>query len=73
MPKFKGKYLPYSPSQNMRDVSSYTFPSGEPKSPISNNSLVFNGKEWELPIDDEDFNFANFYPRNFSSPQPFGK
>ena len=73
MSKFKGKYLPYSLSQNMRNVSSDTLPLGEPNSPISNNSFVFNGKDWEMPIDEEDLNFANFYLRNCSSPQSFGK
>ena len=73
MSKFKGKYIPYSPSQNMRDLSSDTLPSGEPHSPMSSNSLIFNGEHWELPIDEEDLNFTNFQPRNCSSPQLMGK
>ena len=39
MSKFKGKYLPYSPSQNIRNVSSDTLPSREPNSPMSNNPI----------------------------------
>ena len=73
MSKFKSKYLPYSPSQNIRDLSTETLPSREPESPMSTNSLIFNGEHWELPIDEEDLNFLNFQPRNCSSPQPLGK
>ena len=56
----------------MRDLSTDTLPSGEPQSPMSTNSLIFNGEHWELPID-EDLNFQNFQPRNCSYPQPLGK
>ena len=73
MSKFKGKYLPYSPFQHMKNVSTDTLPSGKPNSPMSNNSLEFNGKGWEMPIDEEDLNLSNFHPRNCSSPQPSGK
>ena len=73
MSKFKSKYLPYSPSQNVRDLSTDTLPSREPESPMSSNSLIFNGEHWEHPIDEEDLDFQNFQPRNCSSPQPLGK
>ena len=73
MSKFKGKYLPYSPSQHITNVSTETLPAGEPNSPMSNNSLVFNGKDWEMPIDEENLDLENFHPRNCSSPPPFGK
>ena len=73
MSKFKYKYLPYSPSQCMTNVSTETVPSGEPDSPMSNHSLVYNGKDWEMAIDEEDLNFVHFHPRNCSSPKLFGK
>ena len=69
MSKFKGKYFPYSPSQHMTNVSTDTLPLGEPNSPMSNNSLVFNDKDWEMPIDEEDLNLLKFsYKKMFLTP-----
>ena len=41
-----------------------------PSSPKSTNSLVFDGKDWVLPLDTQDLDKEQFNPRVTSSPLP---
>ena len=44
---------------------------GDPDSPLSTNSLVFDGNKWVMPLDD--VNPRNFCPPRTSSPVPSNK
>ena len=71
MSSFKKKLLknytdettPYSPSKsvsriNLSNQSMESF--GDPDSPVSTNSLVFDGKNWVMPLDQDDVNPCTF-------------
>ena len=46
---------------------------GDPGSPLSTNSLVFNDKNWVMPLDQDDVNPRNFCSPRTSSPVPSSK
>ena len=84
MSSFKNKLLknytdertPYSPSKsvskiNLSNQSMESF--GDPDSPVSTNSLVFDGKNWVMPLDQDDVNPRNFCHPRTSSPVPSSK
>ena len=84
MSSFKRKLLknytdettPYSPSKSMSkiNISNQSIESfGDPDSPLSTNSLVFDGNKWVMSLDQDDVNPRNFYPPRISSPLPSGK
>ena len=65
MSSFKKKLLknytdettPYSPSKSMSriNLSNQSMESfGDPDSLVSTNSLVFDGKNWVMPLDEDD-------------------
>ena len=75
MSPFKKKLLknytdettPYSPSKSVSriNISNQSMESfRDPDSPLSTNSLVFDGNKWVMPLDQDDVN-----PRNFCSPR----
>ena len=45
----------------------------DPDSPLSTNSLVFDGKKWVMPLDEDDVNPRNFCPPRTSSHVPSSK
>ena len=62
--------MPYSPSQRPIDMDTLFESVGEqPDSPLSSNSLIYNGKEWELPLSPSDMELENFQPPLSSSPK----
>ena len=84
MSSFKKKLLktytdettPYSPSKSVFriDISNQSVESfGDPDSPLSTHSLVFDGKKWVMPLDQDDVNPRNFGPPTTSSPVPSSK
>ena len=46
---------------------------GDPVSPLSTNSLVFDGNKWVVPLDEDDVNPRNFCPPRTLSPVPLSK
>ena len=46
---------------------------GDPDSPVSTNSLVFDGKNWVMPLGQDNVNPWNFCPPGISSPVPLSK
>ena len=46
---------------------------GDPESPLSTNSLVFDGNNWVMNSDEDDVNPRNFCPPRTSSPVPSSK
>ena len=46
---------------------------GDPDSPLSTNSLVFDGKNLVMALDEDDVNPRNFCPSRTSSPVPSSK
>ena len=84
MSSFKKKLLknytdettPYSPSKSVSriNISNQSMESfGDPDSPLPTNSLVFNGKKWVMPLDQDDVNPRNFSPPRTSFPVPSSK
>ena len=45
----------------------------DPDSPLSTNSLVFDGNNWVMPLDEHDVNPRNFCPPRTSSSVPSSK
>ena len=67
---------PYSPSKSVSriKISNQSMESfGDPDSPLSTNSLVFDGKKWVMPLDQDGVNPRNFCPPGTSSPVPSSK
>ena len=68
--------MPYSPSKSVSriNISNQSMESfGDPDSPLSTNSLVFDGNNWVMPWDQDDVNLRNFCPPRTSSPVPSSK
>ena len=66
----------YSPSKSVSriNLSNQSIDSfGDPDSPVSTNSLVFDDKNWVMPLDQDDVNPWNFCPTRTSSPVPLSK
>ena len=68
MASFKKKSLkkhtdentPYSPSKSVSTVNITMESVGDPDSPLSTNSLIFDGENFVLPLDQDDMNQTNF-------------
>ena len=81
MASFKKKLLkkhtdentPYSPSKSVSTVNITMESIGDPDSPLSTNSLIFDGENFVLPLDQDDMNQTNFFPPRTSSPLPSRK
>ena len=56
---------------NLSNQSMESF--GDPDSPVSTNSLVFDGKNWVMPLGQDNVNPWNFCPPGISSPVPLSK
>ena len=74
--KYTDETTPYSPSKlcsriNINNQSMDSF--GNPESPLSTNSLVFDGNNWVMNLDEDDVNPRNFCPPKTSSPVPSSK
>ena len=75
MASFKKKLLkkhtdentPYSPSKSVCTVNITMESIGDPDS-LSTNSLIFDGKNSVLPLDQDDMDQTNFCPPRTSSP-----
>ena len=81
MASFKKKLLkkhtdentPYSPSKSVSTVNITMESIGDPDSPLSTNSLIFDGENFVLPLDQDDMDQTNFCPPRTYSPLPSSK
>ena len=66
--KHTDENTPYSPSKSVSTVNITMESIGDPDSPLSTNSPIFDGENFVLPLDQDDMDQTNFCPPRTFSP-----